>query len=87
MVERSEGCTNIVTGSERYKTSISLGEIEEKLGQETFMRCHKSYLINISKITRIEPYGRWTYVVKFKDTDMTALMTAQKYEEIKQMFA
>ncbi len=51
------------------------------------MRCHKSYLINISKITRIEPYGRWTYVVKFKDTDMTALMTAQKYEEIKQMFA
>ncbi len=87
LVERSEGCTNIVTGSERYKTSISLGEIEEKLGQETFMRCHKSYLINISKITRIEPYGRWTYVVKFKDTDMTALMTAQKYEEIKQMFA
>ncbi|NBJ91895.1 LytR/AlgR family response regulator transcription factor [Parablautia muri] len=87
LVERLEGYTNIVTLSEQYKTSISLSEVEEKLGQETFMRCHKSYIINISRVTRIEPYGRWTYVVKFKDTDATALMTAQKYEEMKKMFA
>lgn len=87
LVERLDGYTNIVTTGEHYKTSISLGEIEEKLGQEAFMRCHKSYIINISKITKIEPYGRWTYVVKFKGTDATALMTAQRYEEIKKMFA
>lgn len=87
LVERLEGYTNIVTLGEQYRTSISLGELEEKLGQETFMRCHKSYIINIAKVTKIEPYGRWTYVVKFKGTDATALMTAQKYEEMKQMFA
>ena len=51
------------------------------------MRCHKSYIINISQIVRIEPYGRWTYIVKFKDTDKTALMTAQNYDKIKKMFA
>ncbi len=87
LVERLEGYTNIVTTGEEYKTSTSLSEVEEKLGREAFMRCHKSYIINISKITKIEPYGRWTYVVKFKGTDATALMTAQKYEEIKKMFA
>ena len=87
LVERLEGYTNIVTLGGQYRTSISLGELEEKLGQETFMRCHKSYIINIAKVTKIEPYGRWTYVVKFKGTDATALMTAQKYEEMKQMFA
>lgn len=87
LVERLEGYTSIVTAKERYRTSISLSDIEEKLNTGEFMRCHKSYIINISKIVRIEPYGRWTYVVKFKDTDATALMTAQNYEEIKKMFA
>ena len=40
-----------------------------------------------TQIVKIEPYGRWTYVVKFKDTNETALMTAQNYEKIKNMFA
>ena len=87
LVERLEGYTNIVTARERYKTSSSLSDIGEKLNDGEFMRCHKSYIINISQIVRIEPYGRWTYVVKFKDTNETALMTAQNYEEIKKMFA
>lgn len=87
LVERMEGYTSIVTKGERYRTSISLGDIEEKLNTGEFMRCHKSYIINVSKIIRIEPYGRWTWVVRFKDTEETALMTAQNYEEIKKMFA
>ena len=87
LVERMEGCTSIVTAKERYRTSISLSDAEEKLNTGEFMRCHKSYIVNISQIVRIEPYGRWTYVVKFRDTAETALMTAQKYEEIKKMFA
>lgn len=87
LVERLEGYTSIVTAGERHRTSISLSDIEEKLNTGEFMRCHKSYIINISQIVKIEPYGRWTYVVKFKDTNETALMTAQNYEKIKNMFA
>ncbi len=85
-IERSENATSIVTKEEIYKTSVSLGGIEEKLNPAEFMRCHKSYIINISMISKIEPYGRWTYVVKLKGTAETALMTAQNYEEIKKIF-
>lgn len=85
-IERSENMTNIVTRDENYKTSVSLGGIEEKLNPSEFMRCHKSYIINISKISKIEPYGRWTYIVKFKGIEDSALMTAQNYEEIKKIF-
>ena len=85
-VERSDNATSIVTQEETYKTAVSLGAIEEKLNGTEFMRCHKSYIINLSKITKIEPYGRWTYIVKFKGTSDTALMTAQNYEEIKKIF-
>lgn len=86
LVERCDSATNIVTEEGVFKTSVPLSGIEEKLSTTEFMRCHKSYIINISRITRIEPYGRWTYVVKLKGTDCTALMTAQNYEAIKAMF-
>ena len=87
LVERVDGSTDIVTRDDTYKTSVSLAEMEEKLDKKLFMRCHKSYIVNLTQITRIEPYGRWTYVVKFKDSSNTALMTAQNYEEMKKRFS
>lgn len=85
-VERSENATSIVTREGTYKTSVSLSGIEEKLSPTEFMRCHKSYIINLSMISRIEPYGRWTYIVKFKGIEESALMTAKSYEDVKKMF-
>lgn len=87
MIERTGNVTNIVTGEENFQTSVSLGDIEKKLNASEFMRCHKSYIINISKIRKMEPYGRWTFVVKLKGTDATALLTAQSYETLKEMFS
>jgi len=86
LVERCDNATNIITKEEVLRTSVGLSDIEKKLDPSEFMRCHKSYIINISKITRIEPYGRWTYVVKLKETNATALMTSQNYETLKNMF-
>ena len=86
MVERVESVTQIITKDETYRTSIGLGEIEEKLSTKEFMRCHKSYIINLSMISKIESYGRWTYIVKFRGIESTALITAQNYEELKKMY-
>ena len=86
MVERLDGETIITTKDGEYHTSASLGSIEEKLDPAEFMRCHKSYIINLSMISQIEVYGRWTYTVRLKGTTVTALMTSQKYEEVKQLY-
>lgn len=86
-VERTAGCTNIVTAGEQYKTSLSLSDMEAKLDADRFLRCHKSYIVNLSRITRIEPYGRWTYVVKFRNCELSALMTAQNYEKVRELFS
>ena len=86
MIEMTNGVSRIVTKDEKYLTSQALSTLEEKLDPSRFMRCHKSYIIRIDSIRKLEVYGRWTFIVHLKDTDETALMTTQNYDEIKQRF-
>lgn len=86
LIQRENGNTVIYTSEDTFVTSASLGEIEEKLNPDQFMRSHKSYIINLSKLKRIEPYGRWTYIAIFQDFGKDALITAEKYEELKKRY-
>jgi two-component system LytT family response regulator len=84
MIERTDGISRIVTEDETFLTSSSLSSIQEKLDPDKFMRCHKSYIIRMEAVKKLEVYGRWTYTVTLKGTDETALMTSEKYNEMKQ---
>ena len=86
LILRENNSTAIYMEKGSFATSASLAEIEQKLDPEQFLRSHKSYIINLSKIRKIEPYGRWTYTVHFQTGKETALITAEKYEEIKKRF-
>jgi two-component system LytT family response regulator len=86
IIQRENRSTVIYTANSSYTTSEGLSEIEDKLDKTQFLRSHKSYIINISMINKIYPYGRWTYTIKLKNTDKDALLTYDKYEEIKKLF-
>jgi two-component system LytT family response regulator len=86
LIQRENNSTVIYTRQDSFTTSAGLSDIESKLDPAQFMRSHKSYLINISQIKKIEPYGRWTYIVTFKDLNKDALMTTEKFEEIKKRY-
>ena len=86
MLERLDGVTRIITKDEVFQSSASLSDIETKLNPTEFFRCHKSYIVNLSCISRIEPYGRWTFTVALKGCEENALMTAQNYESLKGLF-
>lgn len=85
LVQREDKATAVYTSGSRYVTSESLGDIGRKLDDSAFMRCHKSYIININYIDRIYPYGRWTYIVKLKGTDKDALMTRESFEKLEEI--
>ena len=72
----------IVTAEGTYSTSESLNELFDKLDNGDFFRGHRAYIVNISAITTIHPYGRWTYIIALKGTDKTALLTHEKLEEL-----
>jgi two-component system LytT family response regulator len=86
IVQREDRSTVIYTKDNSYVTSEGLSEIEDRLDETKFLRTHKSYIVNLSMIHKIYPYGRWTYIVKLKNTDKDALLTHDKYEELKRIF-
>ena len=87
LVQREERATVLYTVNDgRYVTGDSLADVEARLDPALFMRCHKSYIINLSHVDSISPYGRWTYVVKLRGTRRDALITHEKYEELEQLF-
>lgn len=87
LVQREERATVLYTiGEGRYVSSDSLGDMEQRLNNDAFFRCHKSYIINLNQIKDITPYGRWTYVVRLHGTKHDALITHEKYEELERLF-
>jgi two-component system, LytTR family, response regulator len=86
LIQREERSTVIITVSGgRVATSETLSEIHDRLDKNVFIRSHKSYIINLTMVYEVFPYGRWTYIAKLKNTDLDALITHDKFEEIEQM--
>jgi DNA-binding LytR/AlgR family response regulator len=52
-------------------TSEPLKMLETRLNPHLFIRSHRSYIVNVKHIHRIEPFGQ-TYVLSFKNCSHTA---------------
>lgn len=78
-IEKEHNTLVVHTTDERFYTNTTLSEIEKKLTDD-FLRTHRSYLVNLKNVQRIEPYGDSSYIIYFKDTDefSNALITREK---------
>lgn len=66
-IEVNQGETTVYTEGKEYKTTDPLTAWEEKLPTTTFMRVHRSYLVNLDKITEIQPWFNQTYQLTVKN--------------------
>jgi len=68
-LERVQGADDYVTlctTTREYLVSIRLADLEERLRKASFLRIHRSHLINLEHVASIEPYdvGRVQVVMK-----------------------
>lgn len=70
----------------RYVVGDGMAELDERLPDESFFRTHKSYIVNLNLIESIQPYGRWTFIVKLKGLKEDALITHERFEELQKRF-
>lgn len=62
-VEATQGKTLLYTDSEQFETKETLQYWEQKLIVHSFMRVHRAFIINLDKISEIEPWFNQTYQV------------------------
>ncbi|QGU96233.1 response regulator [Clostridium bovifaecis] len=64
--EAHERETIIYTTTDRYTEHYSISEFYKKLPKENFFKTHRSYIVNLDKITEIIPWFNNTYMIKLK---------------------
>ena len=57
-LEAADDYVKIHTEKEAFLKNKTMGYFEEVLNQEMFVRTHRSYIININQVTRIDPYEK-----------------------------
>jgi two-component system LytT family response regulator len=85
LICRDNRTTNIETTNGSFMTSDSLNELWKRLEGGDFFRSHRAYIISISAINTMYPYGRWTYLVSMRNTEKTALITHEKLKELQEL--
>jgi len=57
----------IVTADKKYLKKETMNYLEKALSESMFSRVHRSHIININHINKIEKYGKESFVVILKD--------------------
>jgi two-component system, LytTR family, response regulator len=81
-IEKEGRKTILHTKNERHETTESLADLEKML-PDYFYKTHRSFLVNLSRISRIEPSGE-TYLAYFANTDKTAYISKLKINEVQE---
>ncbi len=79
-IERSGRKSNIHTRQKLYTTVQSLASLAQMLNN-SFWRCHKSFLVNTKKIDAIRPLADRIYRISFYDYPHTASTTRKNLNE------
>ena len=66
-IEAEDDYVAVVAGGRRWLKSQRLAELEEQLDPRSFLRVHRSYIVNLAAIVRIEPAGRDGHCALLKD--------------------
>lgn len=75
-----------VRGSQ-YPISRTMDELEEMLKGAGFFRCHRSYIVNVQRVERLERFTKNSFVLVLNNTEHSQIPLAKgRVEEMKQTF-
>jgi two-component system LytT family response regulator len=66
-IEAEDDYVAIVAAGRRWLKSQRLAELETQLDPATFLRVHRSYIVRLDAVARIEPSGKDGHCALLKD--------------------
>jgi len=85
-IESVNSVSNIRIGEEYFPSALTMNELEDKLGHFGFYRCHRSYLVNLQRISELISYSRNSYTLILKGPAKEKLpLSRTKVEELRKL--
>ncbi len=70
-----------------YPTSLTMDELEDELVRFGFFRCHRSYIVNVQKVAKVERYTRNSFNLMLNDAAHTSIPLAKgRADEMRRRF-
>lgn len=86
-IEANDGKCYVYVRKEGYVSQLTLDELEQKLKNFGFYRCHRSYLVNIQKVTEIVRWTRSSYSLRLANyKEFMVPLSKAKIQELKDTF-
>lgn len=75
-VDSAPGGISLVTRKASYSLDVSLGEIQERLDSNDFVRVHRSHIVNLSHVKSIQRYDERRFEIELSDG--SSLLTSRQ---------
>ena len=75
--------THIHTEDKIFTSEDSLKVMENRLVNSGFMKCHRSYIVNLNRIDKLTYWNNGVYFLSFKEINETIPVSRKYYKELK----
>ncbi|MGD6816633.1 LytTR family transcriptional regulator DNA-binding domain-containing protein [Metabacillus sp. 84] len=87
-IESINSVSNLRIDDEYFPTDLTMNELEERLSKFGFFRCHRSYLVNLQRVSELISYSKNSYTLILKGHPHVKLpLSRNRLEDMKQLIA
>lgn len=85
-IESMDGSILVHVGGENYVCALTLTELEQRLNNFGFFRCHRSYIVNLQKVREIITWTKNSYSLRLSTgKDAVVPLSRSKLQELKSL--
>lgn len=86
-IESMNKANHVSVRGELYPTQLTMDELEAELAPCGFFRCHRSYIVNVQKVAKVERYTRNAFNLTLNDVAHTSIPLAKgRAEEMRDRY-
>lgn len=86
VIEADKKESRIYTKDSCYLSKMKISDLEALLDSKKFYRCHRSYIIQLSKVKELENWFHNSYLVHMKDCSIAVPISRNNIKEFKSLF-
>lgn len=83
-IEGADDYVKVVTKEGSFLKNQTMAHYEKTLDSDQFVRCHRSYIVNVQQITRIDAYEKESYTALLKEGEKVSV-SKSGYARLKQV--